>query len=46
MAQARRISNECIYMLNGELIEHGETASLFLNPKDKRTEEYIEGRYG
>lgn len=46
MAQARRISDECIYMLNGELIEHGETASLFLNPKDKRTEEYIEGRYG
>jgi len=46
MAQARRISDECIYMLNGELIEHGETANLFLNPKDKRTEEYIEGRYG
>jgi phosphate transport system ATP-binding protein len=33
-------------MLNGELIEHGETSSLFLNPGDKRTEEYIEGRYG
>ncbi len=46
MAQARRISDECIYMLNGELIEHGETSSLFLNPNDKRTEEYIEGRYG
>jgi len=46
MAQARRISDECIYMLNGELIEHGETSNLFLNPKDKRTEEYIEGRYG
>jgi phosphate transport system ATP-binding protein len=46
MAQARRISDECIYMLNGELIEHGETSSLFLNPKDERTEEYIEGRYG
>jgi phosphate transport system ATP-binding protein len=46
MAQARRISDECIYMLNGELIEHGKTASLFLNPEDKRTEEYIEGRYG
>ena len=46
MAQARRISDECIYMLNGELIEHGETAGLFLNPEDKRTEEYIEGRYG
>ena len=46
MAQARRISDECIYMLNGELIEHGETSSVFINPKDKRTEEYIEGRYG
>ncbi|MCF7976368.1 MAG: phosphate ABC transporter ATP-binding protein, partial [Phycisphaerae bacterium] len=46
MAQARRVSDECIYMLNGELIEHGETSSVFLNPKDKRTEEYIEGRYG
>lgn len=46
MAQARRVSDECIYMLNGELIEHDETANLFVNPKDKRTEEYIEGRYG
>jgi phosphate transport system ATP-binding protein len=46
MAQARRISDECIYMLNGELIEHGKTSNLFLNPKDKRTEEYVEGRYG
>jgi phosphate transport system ATP-binding protein len=46
MAQARRISDECMYMLNGELIEHGQTADVFLNPKDKRTEEYIEGRYG
>ena len=46
MAQARRISDECIYMLNGELIEHDETGTLFVNPKDKRTEEYIEGRYG
>jgi len=46
MAQARRISDECIYMLRGELIEHDRTADLFLTPKDKRTEEYIEGRYG
>jgi phosphate transport system ATP-binding protein len=46
MAQARRVSDECIYMLNGELIEHDATANLFVNPKDKRTEEYIEGRYG
>ena len=46
MAQARRISDECIYMLNGELIEHDETGTIFVNPRDKRTEEYIEGRYG
>jgi len=46
MAQARRISDECIFMLNGEMVEHSDTARLFLNPEDKRTEEYIEGRYG
>lgn len=46
MAQARRISDECIYMLNGQLIEHSATSVLFVTPKDKRTEEYIEGRYG
>ncbi|MDD4871893.1 MAG: phosphate ABC transporter ATP-binding protein [Kiritimatiellae bacterium] len=46
MAQARRISDESIYMLKGQLIEHSRTAELFLTPKDKRTEEYIEGRYG
>jgi phosphate transport system ATP-binding protein len=46
MAQARRISDECLYMLNGELVEHNNTVELFINPRDKRTEEYIEGRYG
>ena len=46
MAQARRASNECIFMLLGELIEHSRTEDLFLNPADPRTAEYIEGRYG
>jgi phosphate transport system ATP-binding protein len=46
MAQARRISDESIFMLSGELIEHDKTPVLFVKPKDKRTEEYIEGRYG
>jgi phosphate transport system ATP-binding protein len=46
MAQARRASDECIFMLLGELIEHTRTESLFLNPRDPRTAEYIEGRYG
>jgi phosphate transport system ATP-binding protein len=46
MAQARRVSDDCIYMLNGRLVEYNRTVDLFLNPRDKRTEEYIEGRYG
>ena len=46
MAQARRASDECVFMLLGETIEHSRTADLFLAPKDPRTEEYIEGRYG
>jgi phosphate transport system ATP-binding protein len=46
MAQARRASHECIFMLMGELIEHSRTEELFLNPKEAKTAEYIEGRYG
>jgi phosphate transport system ATP-binding protein len=46
MAQARRITDECIYMLNGEMVESGQTEEIFINPRDKRTEDYIEGRYG
>ncbi len=46
MAQARRVSDECIFMLLGELIEHSRTEDLFLTPQDPRTAEYIEGRYG
>jgi len=46
MAQARRASDECFFMLLGELIEHRRTEDLFLNPNDPRTAEYIEGRYG
>ena len=46
MAQARRASDECIFMLLGELIEHGPTTQIFLNPKHEKTEMYIEGRYG
>ncbi len=46
MAQARRASDECIFMLMGELIEHLPTAELFISPKNPRTAEYIEGRYG
>lgn len=46
MAQARRVSDECLFMLLGELIEHSRTEDLFLNPTDVRTADYIEGRYG
>ena len=46
MAQARRASDECIYMYLGEIVEHGPTPDLFFRPKNKRTEDYIEGRYG
>jgi phosphate transport system ATP-binding protein len=46
MAQARRTSDECIFMLLGELIEHGPTVDMFLKPKRAETEMYVEGRYG
>ncbi len=46
MAQARRSSDECIFMLMGELVEHTRTEELFLTPKNPKTAEYIEGRYG
>ena len=46
MAQARRASDECIFMLLGEMIEHSRTEDLFLTPKHSKTAEYIEGRYG
>jgi phosphate transport system ATP-binding protein len=46
MAQARRVSDQCIFMLLGEIIEHNRTEELFLTPQEEKTAEYIEGRYG
>ena len=46
MGQAKRASDECIYMYLGKIIEHSSTAELFLNPKEEQTAMYIEGRYG
>lgn len=46
MAQARRASDECIFMLLGELVEHAETSEIFFNPQHEETEMYIQGRYG
>ncbi|MCG6919664.1 MAG: phosphate ABC transporter ATP-binding protein [Acidobacteria bacterium] len=45
MAQARRASDECIFMLLGEVIEHTRTEDLFLSPQNPKTAEYVEGRY-
>ncbi len=46
MAQARRASEECIFMLMGKVIEHTVTADMFVVPKYQETADYIEGRYG
>jgi len=46
MQQAARISNYTIFMYLGELIEFGDTDTIFVNPQNKLTEEYITGRFG
>lgn len=46
MAQARRASEECIFMLMGKVVEHQLTQDLFVTPEKKETADYIEGRYG
>jgi phosphate transport system ATP-binding protein len=46
MQQAARVSDDTGFMLLGELIEFGKTEDIFTKPKDKRTEDYITGRYG
>jgi len=46
MQQAARISDYSGYMLLGEMIEFGKTSGLFISPKDKRTQDYVSGRYG
>ena len=46
MAQARRASEECIFMLMGKVVEHTETGQMFVTPQNRETSDYIEGRYG
>ncbi|MGB9808987.1 MAG: phosphate ABC transporter ATP-binding protein PstB, partial [Caldanaerobacter sp.] len=46
MQQAGRVSDYTAFFLNGELVEWGPTDQVFYNPKDKRTEDYITGRFG
>ncbi len=46
MQQAARVSDYTAFFLNGELIEYGETEEIFTRPRDRRTEDYITGRFG
>ena len=46
MQQAGRIADKTAFFLNGEVIEFGKTEDIFYNPRDKRTEDYITGRFG
>lgn len=46
MQQATRVSDRTAFFLLGEVIEYAETEQLFSNPQDKRTEDYISGRFG
>jgi phosphate transport system ATP-binding protein len=46
MQQAARVSEQCGFFLMGELVEFGDTKTIFTTPRDKRTEDYITGRFG
>lgn len=46
MQQAARISDMCAFFLLGDLVEYGDTQTLFSHPVDKRTDDYITGRFG
>jgi phosphate transport system ATP-binding protein len=44
--QAARIADQAAFFLQGELVEYGVGKDLFVAPKDKRTEDYVTGRFG
>ncbi len=46
MAQARRASEQCVFMLMGRVVEHKPTEEIFVTPQQQETADYIEGRYG
>ncbi|MFC0353387.1 hypothetical protein [Chromohalobacter japonicus] len=46
MQQAARISDYTAFMYLGELVEHGETTQIFTKPTQRKTEDYITGRFG
>ena len=46
MQQAVRVSDKTAFFLLGEVVEYGDTDIMFSSPKDRRTEDYITGRFG
>jgi phosphate transport system ATP-binding protein len=46
MQQAARVADKTAFMLDGELVEFGETNKIFTNPDDSRTEDYVTGKFG
>ena len=46
MQQAARISDKTAFFLNGEVIEYDDTNRIFSNPRDSRTKDYVQGRFG
>ena len=46
MQEAARISDNTAFFLQGDLVEFGKTEQIFSTPRDKRTEDYITGRFG
>ena len=46
MQQAARVSDDTAFFLNGEVVEFNDTKTMFTTPEDKRTEDYITGRFG
>jgi phosphate transport system ATP-binding protein len=46
MQQAARVADWTMFMLNGEMVEFGPTDKIFTRPDDKRTEDYVTGRFG
>jgi phosphate transport system ATP-binding protein len=46
MQQAARVADTTAFFLTGEMVEHAPTDRVFSNPEDKRTEEYVTGKFG
>jgi phosphate transport system ATP-binding protein len=46
MQQAARVADSTVFMLDGEVVEHGPTHEIFTTPKDERTERYVTGKFG